>query len=172
MRAGIVVEVTPEDRVRLERIVGDRNTPENHSARSRDPDDMPLVSPNLLKDPRDAREMIAGQRFFLRAFKASPLADRIARVAIPDPDDPSEEALMQHCRRFVKTNYHPSGTCRMGPDGDRTAVLDSRLRVRGVDKLRVCDLSAMPNINAGNTNAPAMMFGSRCAEFIASEPKP
>jgi choline dehydrogenase-like flavoprotein len=140
--------------------------------RSRDPDDMPLVSPNLLKDPRDAREMIAGQRFFLRAFKASPLADRIARVAIPDPDDPSEEALMQHCRRFVKTNYHPSGTCRMGPDGDRTAVLDSRLRVRGVDRLRVCDLSAMPNINAGNTNAPAMMFGSRCAEFIASEPKP
>ena len=140
--------------------------------RSRDPDDMPLVSPNLLKDPRDAREMIAGQRFFLRAFKASPLADRIARVAIPDPDDPSEEALMQHCRRFVKTNYHPSGTCRMGPDGDRTAVLDSRLRVRGVDKLRVCDLSAMPNINAGNTNAPAMMFGSRCAEFIASEPRP
>jgi choline dehydrogenase-like flavoprotein len=60
----------------------------------------------------------------------------------------------------------------MGPDGDRMAVLDSRLRVRGVDRLRICDLSAMPNINAGNTNAPAMMFGSRCAEFIASESRP
>jgi choline dehydrogenase-like flavoprotein len=73
---------------------------------------------------------------------------------------------MQHCRRFVKTNYHPSGTCRMGAPGDPLAVLDSRLRVRGVERLRVCDLSAMPNINAGNTNAPAMMLGSRCAELI------
>jgi choline dehydrogenase-like flavoprotein len=69
----------------------------------------------------------------------------------------------------VKTNYHPSGTCRMGAPGDRLAVLDSRLRVRGVERLRVCDLSAMPNINAGNTNAPAMMLGSRCAAFIMGE---
>ena len=57
----------------------------------------------------------------------------------------------------------------MGRTGDPLAVLDSRLRVRGVERLRVCDLSAMPNINAGNTNAPAMMMGSRCAEFIIRE---
>ncbi len=134
--------------------------------RSADPADMPLVSPNLLKHPDDARAMIDGQRFFLRAFQTSPLKERIERVAIPDPHDLSDEAIMQHCRRFVKTNYHPSGTCRMGAPGDPLAVLDSRLRVRGVDRLRVCDLSAMPNINAGNTNAPAMMLGSRCAELI------
>jgi choline dehydrogenase len=134
--------------------------------RSADPADMPLVSPNLLKHPDDARAMIDGQRFFLRAFATSPLAERIERVAIPDPEDLSDEAIMRHCRRFVKTNYHPSGTARMGPTGDRMAVLDSRLRVRGVEGLRVCDLSAMPNINAGNTNAPAMMLGSRCAELI------
>jgi len=133
--------------------------------RSPDPGDMPLVSPNLLKDPADARAMIEGQRFFLRAFETSPLRERIGRVAIPDPGDLSDEALMRHCRRFVKTNYHPSGTCRMGAPGDPLAVLDSKLRVRGVENLRVCDLSAMPNINAGNTNAPAMMMGSRCAEF-------
>ena len=54
----------------------------------------------------------------------------------------------------------------MGPPGDMMAVLDSRMRVRGIDGLRVCDLSAMPNINAGNTAAPAMMLGSRCAEFM------
>jgi choline dehydrogenase-like flavoprotein len=134
--------------------------------RSADPADMPLVSPNLLQHPDDARAMIDGQRFFLRAFQTSPLKERIKRVAIPDPNDLSDEAIMQHCRRFVKTNYHPSGTCRMGATGDALAVLDSRLRVRGVKKLRVCDLSAMPNINAGNTNAPAMMLGSRCAELI------
>jgi choline dehydrogenase len=137
--------------------------------RSADPEDMPLVSPNLLSHPDDARAMIAGQRFFLRVFQTSPLKEKIARVAIPDPSDTSDEAIMRHCRRFVKTNYHPSGTCRMGATGDSKAVLDSRLRVRGVAGLRVCDLSAMPNINAGNTNAPAMMLGSRCAELILQE---
>lgn len=138
---------------------------------SANPDEMPLVSPNLLKDPADARAMIDGQRFFLRAFQTRPLSDHITRVAIPDPKDFSDEAVMDHCRRFVKTNYHPSGTCRMGPTGDQLAVLDPRLRVRGVEGLRVCDLSAMPNINAGNTNAPALMMGSRCAEFIMAGQK-
>jgi choline dehydrogenase-like flavoprotein len=58
----------------------------------------------------------------------------------------------------------------MGANGDPLAVLDTRLKVRGIERLRVCDLSAMPNINAGNTNAPAMMMGSRCAELILQSP--
>lgn len=136
--------------------------------RSADPAAMPLISPRLLKDPSDMRAMVEGQRFFLRAFQTSPLKERIARVGIPDPLDLSEETLAEHCRRFVKTNYHPSGACRMGPRNDPKAVLDPRMRVRGVERLRVCDLSAMPNINAGNTNAPALMLGARCAEFIMS----
>ena len=77
--------------------------------------------------------------------------------------------MRSHCKRFVKTNYHPSGTCRMGPSGDPMAVLDCRLRVIGIEGLRVCDLSAMPDINAGNTNAPAMMLGSRCAELVLQQ---
>jgi choline dehydrogenase-like flavoprotein len=134
-----------------------------HSA---NPEDMPLVSPHLLKEEDDMRTMIEGQRFFLTAFETPPLAGKFKRVAIPDPQKLDDETLRAHCKRFVKTNYHPAGTCRMGPTGDRLAVLDSRLRVRGVEGLRICDLSAMPNINAGNTNAPAMMMGSRCAELI------
>jgi choline dehydrogenase-like flavoprotein len=137
--------------------------------RSADPDDMPLVSPNLLAHPDDARTMIEGQRFFLRAFQTGPLAQKVDRIMLPDPSDLSDAAIMAHCRRFVKTNYHPSGTCRMGASHDPMAVLDARLRVRGVAGLRVCDLSAMPDINAGNTNAPAMMLGSRCAALIAGE---
>ena len=134
--------------------------------RSANPDDMPLVSPNLLKHPDDMQTMIEGQKYFLRAFHEQPLAGRVKRIALPAPDDISDAAIAAHCRRFVKTNFHPSGTCRMGPDGDKMAVLDARLRVRGIERLRVCDLSAMPNINSGNTNAPAMMLGSRCAELI------
>src|SRR4029079_2702566 len=60
--------------------------------RSANPDDMPLVSPNLLKHPDDAKAMLAGQRFFLRAFETKPLADHVKRVAIPDPADRSDEA--------------------------------------------------------------------------------
>ena len=130
------------------------------------PEDMPLVSPNLLKDPRDLEEMVQGQRFFIRAFSQSPLAEKIKKVILPDPADHGDEALRNHCRRFVKTNYHPAGTARMGRDGDPMAVLDPRMRVRGIEGLRICDLSAMPNINSGNTQAPAMMLGDRCADMI------
>lgn len=136
---------------------------------SADPADMPIVCPNLLKHEDDMEEMIAGQRFFLEAFRTDPLASRLQRVAIPDAADTSDDALRQHCKRFVKTNYHPAGTARMGADGDTMAVLDAKLRVRGVDGLRVCDMSAVPDINAGNTNAPAMMLGSRCAEFVLQQ---
>jgi choline dehydrogenase-like flavoprotein len=80
--------------------------------------------------------------------------------------------MAEHCRRFVKTNYHPASTARMGADGDRMAVLDARLRVRGIDNLRVADMSACPNINAGNTAAPAMMLGDRATDFILGLDQP
>lgn len=133
---------------------------------SADPNAWAAISPNLLKDPDDMQDMIEGQRFFLRAFAQKPLAQRIKQVAIPSPDDLSDDALKAHCKRFVKTNYHPASSARMGADGDPMAVLDAKMRVRGVEKLRVCDMSAVPNINAGNTNAPAMMLGDRCADLI------
>lgn len=134
--------------------------------RSANPDDKPLVSPNLLKHPGDMAAMIAGQRFFIRAFQTEPLASRVKRLAIPDPSKLDDATLTEHCKRFVKTNYHPASTARMGADGDPVAVLDARMRVRGVEGLRVADMSAVPDINAGNTNAPAMMLGDRCADFV------
>ena len=133
---------------------------------SADPRVMPLVSPNLLKDEADMREMIAAQRFFINATRQEPLASRIQKLALPPSSDLSEDEWRQHCKSFVKTNYHPVGTARMGPDGDAMAVLDPRMRVRGVKGLRVCDMSAVPDINAGNTNAPAMMLGDRCADMV------
>ncbi|WP_299637575.1 GMC family oxidoreductase N-terminal domain-containing protein [uncultured Ruegeria sp.] len=133
---------------------------------SSDPKAMPSVSPNLLKDEEDMDQMVKGQRFFLEAFNAPPLADRIDKVMLPQPEVRSDQDLRAYCRRFVKTNYHPAGTAKMGADNDPLAVLDPRMRVRGVENLRVCDLSAMPDINAGNTQAPAMMMGDRCADLI------
>ena len=134
--------------------------------RSGDPADMPLVSPHLLQHPDDMQMMVAGQRFFREVLLSGALGKHIDKVIAPPGPDLGDEAMADHCRRFVKTNYHPASTARMGADGDRGAVLDARMRVRGVDNLRVSDMSAVPNINAGNTNAPAMMLGDRCADFI------
>ena len=132
--------------------------------RSANPAAMPLVSPHLLHAEADMRTMIAGQRFFLDAFRSEPLARRLERIGMPVKED--DESLREHCKRFVKTNYHPAGTCKMGADTDPMAVLDAKMKVRGIKSLRVCDMSAVPDINAGNTNAPAMMLGDRCADFI------
>ncbi|WP_417248330.1 GMC family oxidoreductase [Celeribacter sp.] len=131
---------------------------------SANPDEMPLVDPRFLDDPRDMAEMIKGLRYFRETMETEPLASKVAEVVAPL--DMSDEGLAAHCRKVVKTNFHPSGTAKMGADGDRTAVLDARMRVRGVEGLRVCDMSAVPDIPAGNTNAPAMMLGDRCAEMI------
>ncbi len=133
---------------------------------SADPKDMPAVSPNLLKEAVDLDTMVAGQRFFLRAFESTPLSDHIDKIMLPAASERSEDAMRDYCRRFVKTNYHPAGTAKMGRDNDPMAVLDTRLRVRGIENLRVSDLSAMPDINAGNTQAPAMMIGDRCADML------
>lgn len=131
---------------------------------SADPSAMPLISPNFLKEKADMDAMISGLRYFRRTMDTEPLASRIKEVVAPL--DMSDDGLAAHCRKVVKTNYHPVGTARMGADGDAMAVLDARMRVRGIVGLRVCDMSAVPDIPAGNTNAPAMVLGDRCADLI------
>jgi len=128
--------------------------------------DPPIIELNLLKHEEDLKMMMAGQRFFLDALTTGPLSKKVEKIIVPNTDNLTDKNLEAHCKRFVRTNYHPSGTAKMGADNDKMAVLDSKLRVRGIENLRVCDLSAMPNINSGNTSAPAMMLGLRCAEFL------
>ena len=134
--------------------------------KSSDPNDMPVIELNLLKHKDDLRMMIAGQKFFLRALLEGELGAKVKEILIPDIADLDDNKLAEHCKRFVRTNYHPSGTAKMGADNDKLSVLDAKMRVRGVDNLRVCDLSSMPNINSGNTSAPAMMLGLRCGDLI------
>jgi len=134
--------------------------------KSKNPDDRPIIELNLLKDSKDLKMMVAGQKFFLQAFKQGPLGKKVKEVLIPNVKDLDNDKLEAHCRRYVRTNYHPSGTAKMGADTDKMSVLDAKMRVRGVDNLRVSDLSAVPNINSGNTSAPAMMLGVRCGDLI------
>jgi choline dehydrogenase len=74
--------------------------------------------------------------------------------------------MEQDIRNRADTQYHPVGTCKMGPDSDPMAVVDAQLRVKGIAGLRVADASIMPTLIGGNTNAPAIMIGEKCAELI------
>jgi len=134
--------------------------------RSADPGDLPVVDCNFFGDPEDLRLQVAGVRFARDVLNTTPIREMVAGEIFPGADKVSDAELETHCKRTVKTNYHPVGTCRMGPDTDPMAVLDERLRVRGVDGLRVFDCSLMPSIVSGNTNAPALAIADRAVKMM------
>jgi choline dehydrogenase len=135
--------------------------------RSSDPSDPPAVDCRFFGDEEDLRLSVEGVRFARRVLEAEPLAGMVDREIFPGPSVADDAGLAAHCRRTVKTNYHPVGTCRMGHDGDPMAVLDTQLRVRGVEGVRVIDCSLMPTIVSGNTNAPAMAIAAKAVDLIA-----
>lgn len=137
--------------------------------RSADPADLPLVDSRFFGDAEDLRLTVASMRFARRLLATAPAAGLVDHEMLPGSAAQSDEELQRFCKKLVKTNYHPVGTARMGPDGDPMAVLDTRLRVRGIQQLRVIDCSAMPSIPSGNTNAPALAMGDRAVVMIMDQ---
>ena len=136
---------------------------------STNPDDPPLVNPNYLGHEQDLEREINGVRFLREIFKTSVFRDEVAEELLPGKKVRSTEELAEHCRRTVKTGYHPVGTCKMGKDTDDTAVVTPDLRVRGIESLRVVDASVMPVIVSANTNAPTQALADRGADLIIAE---
>jgi choline dehydrogenase len=161
-----VKDVAPQDGVTVNACLLRPKSRGSVMLRSANPVDKPVVDNNYLAEPDDLRLEIAGLRFARRILAAKPLSARLSHEMLPGANATSDEVLAQHCRRTVKTNWHPVGTCRMGRDDDPLSVLDARLKVRGVEGLRVIDASAMPFIPSGNTNAPAMALASRAIDFL------
>lgn len=133
---------------------------------SADPMAAPRIDPNFLDDDRDLEVLRAGVKLVHRINAAPPLAKHGGRDRHDTPlhDD---AALDQMIRNRSDTVYHPVGTARMGSDAD--AVCDPCLRVRGVEGLYIADASVMPRLVSGNTNAPSVMIGERCADFVRAD---
>ena len=135
--------------------------------RSTDPFEPPSMQPNYLATELDRRTAVAGMQA-ARAIAAAPaMRPYVRREVKPGPDAVDEAALLQFCRDQGATIFHPSGTCRMGVDSG--AVLDPRLRVRGIAALRVVDCSAMPTLVSGNTHAPAVMMAEKAVDMIRED---
>ena len=135
---------------------------------SPDPLAHPAITANAFSTDEDVTEMLAAVKF-LRKIAAQPSFARwIDEELRPGPQIQSDEDLILDFRQRSGTVYHPSCTCRMGPD-PATSVIDARLRVHGVAGLRVIDASSFPNLIAGNTNAPAMLMGWKGAQMILED---
>ena len=128
-----------------------------------DPRLAPLIDPAFLTDRRDVDLLKAGVRAMYRILEQDPLARHGAKDRNPI-DLADDDALERLIRARADTVYHPVGTARMGSDD--AAVCDPKLAVRGVDGLWVADASVMPKLVSGNTNAPTIMIGERCAAFV------
>ncbi|WP_428484984.1 GMC family oxidoreductase [Rhodopila sp.] len=136
-------------------------------ARGPDPTSAPVITPNYLSDPNDARVLIAGMRFTRDIFSSPSIARHSVVETLPGPEVTTDDAMLDYARRFGTTIYHPVGTCRMG-EGP-SSVVDQRLRVNEVAGLRVIDASVMPTLTTGNTNAPTIMIAEKGAAMIRED---
>ena len=132
--------------------------------RSPDPDDRPVIRANYLEAPQDQRLMVEGVKYARHLAAQAPMAALIEAELTPGPAARTDEEILAHIRRDGGTVYHPCGTARMGEDDQ--APVDSALRVKGAEGLRVADASVMPLIPSSNIQPAALMIGERAAALL------
>lgn len=137
--------------------------------KSADPKAPPSIRANFLSEQLDRDTLVAGMKIAREIAASAVLADYVAHEIGPGADCRTDEELLDWARLNGGTVYHPIGTCRMGQDP--LAVVDERLRVRGVEGLRVVDASIMPTLSSGNTNAPVIMIAEKASDMIKEDAK-
>jgi choline dehydrogenase len=137
--------------------------------KSSDPREAPRIVCNFLKEYEDQQAMIGGLKIARDLAQKPALAPYVKFEITPGDSCQTDDELLDFALRSGATVYHPVGACKMGPDGDQMAVVDPRLRVRGISGLRVADGSIMPQLVSGNTNAPIIMIGEKAAAMMLED---
>ncbi|MCJ8337916.1 MAG: GMC family oxidoreductase N-terminal domain-containing protein [Pseudomonadales bacterium] len=136
--------------------------------KSRDPLQAPLIKPNYLSTEEDVQTLLEGVKYLRQMAEMGPLKDIIIEEMRPGLDCQSDQQLIDDIRGYAWTCFHPSSTCKMGPDPS-DSVVDCRLKVHGIEALRVVDASIFPELISGNTNAAAIMVGEKGADLILAD---
>jgi choline dehydrogenase len=131
-------------------------------------DDAPLIQPNFLSTAKDLEDVVKGSQLVRRIMSSAALKAITVEETKPGNRVRNEADMLQYFREEAGSIYHLCGSCRMGPDPS-TAVVSSRLRVHGIDNLRVVDASIFPNVTSGNINAPTMMVAEKGAAMILED---
>ncbi len=135
--------------------------------KSSDPSQPPAIQPRYLSSANDCDTVVAGMALLRRVMEQPAMRRYIAEEIAPGPDCASDAELLAYARETGTTVYHPTSTCRMG--SDPAAVVDERLRVHGIEGLRVIDGSIMPTVVSGNTNAAVVMIAEKGADMILQD---
>jgi choline dehydrogenase len=131
---------------------------------SSDPSVPPAIRFNFLSTEHDRAGLLAAMRKGRELMATSPMKEITGEEIAPGAHVQSDDEMLDWVRRTAETTYHPVGTCKMG--NDAMAVVDSELRVHGIEGLRVADASIMPTLTSGNTNAPSIMIGEKCSDMV------
>ena len=134
--------------------------------RSNNVEDKVIIQPNFLSEPEDLQILLEATKKAIEVIKGKAFAPHVKDYLYPT-EETADEKLIHHIKNILETVFHPVGTCKMGKD--EMAVVDERLRVRGIPNLRVIDASIMPKIVSGNTNAPTIMIGEKGADMILED---
>jgi choline dehydrogenase len=135
--------------------------------KSADPSVPPAIRINYLATETDRTANVEGLKILRNILNAPAMKPFIAKEVEPGPGIVSDEQWLAYCRERGSTVYHPTSTCRMGSDA--RAVVDQRLRVRGLEGLRIVDASIMPDLMSGNTNAPVIMIAEKASDMILED---
>ena len=140
--------------------------------RSRDPFTQPIIQPNYLAAAEDRQTLLSGIRLARRLLASEPLAPYYHEETFPGSGVQSDEELLDAAKQQGSTTYHVMGTCRMGPSTDPSAVVDDKLRVYGVEGLRVIDASIMPTMPSANLNASTIMIAEKASDMLLGKSAP
>ena len=136
--------------------------------KSSDPSEPPIIEPNYLSHKDDVRDLLEGVKVLRKIAQTDSFSDVIGEEFRPGPDCQSDKQMIQHIKDTVWTVFHPSSTCRMGPDPNKD-VVDSHLKVYGIESLRVADASIFPKLVCGNINAATIMVGEKASDLILQD---